>query len=337
MSETTPVTFLIVTPSYNAPEFLDETIESIVSQRGDFDIRYHVQDGGSTDRTLDLLDLWGGRLAGSREDSELPPVHFSWKSEPDRSMYDAIQKGFDELLRRQTPEEGERLLIMTWLNADDRLTPNALQTVAQFLRAHPDEQWVTGIPCLIREDGCIADTRLEGFGYARARLALGQHDGRQFPFVMQEGTFWTRGLWLAAGGLNVELRLAGDWDLWRRMARFQRLITLRGVLAYHRRRSGQLSADMSRYWEELDRARALEAENSRKTPSLTGDRIALEGAWTAAWRMNLGRWTLSPARYRRDGLIHCLSDCLVESGKRFALGRAFIKLYRRIRGIEIDE
>jgi len=335
MTEHIPVTFLLVTPSYNAPEFLDETIESIVQQRGDFAIRYHVQDGGSTDRTLDILDLWAGRLAAGRLEAGLPPITFSWQSGPDRSMYDAIQKGFDELLRRQVPDT-PGLVVMSWLNADDRFTPNAFQTVAEFLRAHPDEQWVTGIPCLIREDGCIADTRLEGFGYARARLALGHHDGRRLPFVMQEGTFWTRELWLAAGGLNVDLRLAGDWDLWRRMAQFQRLITLRGVLAYHRRRTGQLSGDMTRYWEELDRCTQGSETGGVVTP-LSGDRIALEGAWTASWRMKLERWALAPSRYRRDGIIHCLSDCLVESWSKHALGRSVIRLYRRLRGVEVDD
>lgn len=332
---TQPVTFLIVTPSYNAPEFLDEAIDSIVSQRGDFTLRYHVQDGGSTDRTLTILAAWERRLAARTGEAGLPELSFSWQSEPDRSMYDAIQKGFDALLRRQAPDP-EGLVVMSWLNTDDRFTPNAFQTVAQFLRANRDEQWVTGIACLIREDGCIADTRLEGFGYARARLANGEYDGRQLPFVMQEGTFWTRELWQAVGGLNVDLRLAGDWDLWRRMAQFQRLITLRGVLAYHRRRSGQLSSDMTRYWEELDGCRSQSAA-ARGKPQLTGERIALEGAWTASWRMKLGRWALAPSRYRRDGLIHCLSDCLVESWSKHALGRSVIKLYRRLRGVEIDE
>jgi len=336
MTEPCPVTFLIVTPSFNAPEFLDETIESIVSQRGDFTIRYHIQDGGSTDRTLDLLALWAERLAAERLRVDLPPLHFSWKSEPDRSMYDGIQKGFDELLRRQV-SDAPGLVIMTWINTDDLFAPNAFQTVAQFLRANPEEQWVTGIPCLIREDGCIADTRLEGFGYARARLAKGQYDGRQFPFVMQEGTFWTRDLWLAAGGLNVDLRLSGDWDLWRRMARFQRLVTVRGVLAYHRRRPGQLSGDMERYWAELDQCLSGTVQDARSDRPLTGERLALEGAWTASWRIKQERWAMSPSRYRRDGLLHCISDCLVESWSKHPLGRSLIRLYRRLRGIQIDD
>lgn len=323
--------FLIVTPSYNAPDFLDETIASIVGQRGDFAIHYHIQDGGSDERTLDLIRAWERRLQ-PQEPSTERPVRFSFAVEPDRSMYDAIQKGFDHLLRAVGGTDEVRT-IMTWINTDDLFTPNALQTVACFLADHPEESWVTGLACLIREDGCIADLRLEDCGYARARLARGEYDGRTLPPVMQEGTFWTLDLWQRVRGLDVELKLAGDWDLWRRMAQHARLINLRAVLAYHRRRSGQLSSDMARYWAELD---TVKQRTSGERTKLAGERIALEGAWMAAWRTHLGQWALSPMRYRRDGFLHCLSDCLVASWSQHALGRAVIKSYRRLRGVQVD-
>jgi glycosyltransferase involved in cell wall biosynthesis len=41
--------FCIVTPCRNAAAFIDETIFSVISRAGPFTIRYHVQDGGSTD------------------------------------------------------------------------------------------------------------------------------------------------------------------------------------------------------------------------------------------------------------------------------------------------
>lgn len=335
MSEQNNSRFLIVTPSYNAPEFLDETIASVVDQQGHFTIHYHLQDGGSDDRTLAIIRTWAERLQRSSSDAGgNGRMIFSWASERDRSMYDAIQNGFDHLLRTNRFEPGDRV-IMAWINSDDRFTPNAFHTVAEFLREQPAEEWVTGLPCLIREDGCIADLRLEDCGYARTRLARGEYDGRRLPPVMQEGTFWTLDLWRRVGGLNRDLKLAGDWDLWRRMARHARLINLRAVLAYHRRRSGQLSADLTKYWSEID---ALRSRTDAAAATLVGDgeRIALEGAWMAAWRINLGRWVLSPMRYRRDGIIHCLSDCLVESGKQYALGRVLIKGYRRLRRVEVE-
>jgi len=50
--------FCIVTPCLDAARYIDETIFSVLSQAGPFRIRYHVQDGGSTDGTLEKLARW---------------------------------------------------------------------------------------------------------------------------------------------------------------------------------------------------------------------------------------------------------------------------------------
>ena len=50
--------FAIVTPVFNGARFLDETILSVLAQAGPFGLRYHVQDGGSTDGTVEKLAAW---------------------------------------------------------------------------------------------------------------------------------------------------------------------------------------------------------------------------------------------------------------------------------------
>ena len=55
-------TVYVVTPSFNAAAPIDRTIASVLSQAGDFRIRYHVQDGGSTDGTLERIAVWNARL-----------------------------------------------------------------------------------------------------------------------------------------------------------------------------------------------------------------------------------------------------------------------------------
>lgn len=68
----------IITVTYNAVSFVEETILSVLGQ--DFhDYEYLVVDGGSTDGTLEILKKYEGWL------------HFI--SEPDKGIYDAMNKG----------------------------------------------------------------------------------------------------------------------------------------------------------------------------------------------------------------------------------------------------
>lgn len=288
-----PLTFLVVTPSRNAARYLDEAISSVVLQRGEFRIRYHIQDALSQDGTPEIIAAWRERLRGTDMFFRgANPIELSFDSRDDGSMYEAIQRGFEMLTagRSACPDR----TIMTWINADDRIAPDAFRTVAAFFERYTEERWVTGIAALLREDGVLADLRLDDWGYSRARLARGEHDGRHAPFVMQEGTFWRMTLWTAVRGLDARFRLAGDWDLWRRMAHHSRLVTLRAVLAHHRRRRGQLSENLTNYWAEVDDRRALPPLKPDANPSSTSTDENMESAWVAAWRADLDDWSIFP-------------------------------------------
>ena len=118
-------TFFVVTPCLNAVATIDETIKSVISQSGDFWIRYHIQDGGSTDATVERLQYWEGVLSEGSSDVQCRGVEFSWVSEPDEGMYDAVMKGFDSF---EIAPRG----LMTWINADDVLMPGALSTICSY-------------------------------------------------------------------------------------------------------------------------------------------------------------------------------------------------------------
>ncbi|MBI5136919.1 MAG: glycosyl transferase family 2 [Nitrospirae bacterium] len=222
---------------------IDATIWSIVSQAGDLDIHYHVQDGASTDGTLDKIQAWATRLAGSP--ALLPSrVRFSFASEPDRGMYDAIAKGFGNLA---IPSDA----FMNWCNADDVLWPGALDAVARLGRHLPKVDWVVGwstwFDALGRFKAIQRSPR-----FPQAILAAGLADGIHWPFVQQESVFWRGHLWDHAGGLNTSLRLAGDWDLWVRFARLTPLVHAHRQLGAFHVRPGQQSSDMERYRSEMD-------------------------------------------------------------------------------------
>ena len=76
-----PPLISVVTICYNAKNDLEKTILSVLSQTYQ-DIEYIVIDGGSTDGTVDIIHKYSERL-------------FYWISEPDKGIYDAMNKGMD--------------------------------------------------------------------------------------------------------------------------------------------------------------------------------------------------------------------------------------------------
>ena len=111
----------IVTPSLNQGTFIDATINSIKAQT------YHryehiVVDGGSTDETLGIL---------RRTEGSYP---MRWTSEPDRGMYEAVNKG----MRQATGD------ILCYLNSDDLYLPWTLESLVEAFRRHPEAGNVFG-------------------------------------------------------------------------------------------------------------------------------------------------------------------------------------------------
>ena len=281
---------LLVTPTKNAEQFLDETIFSIVSQIGDFELHYHIQDSQSSDTTIAIIRKWEQILSNSetifQARFQRPKILFSWASEKDTGMYDAINRGFANLLS-QVDRSSREKIVMSWLNGDDTFVQGAFQTVTQFFEA-TEYRWITGNPCLIKPDSAIADLRDSPFGFSRYLLRKGLHDGRQYHFLQQEGTFWRWSLWEEVGALNASLQLAGDWDLWRRFAACSDLVTLKAVLGFHRRRHGQLSSDMGTYYQEVDTTLSKDTSPVDIDNPQNDYLLALVGGWntdTSQWEV----------------------------------------------------
>ena len=91
---------LIVTPTRNSEAYLNETILSIFTQNGDYEIFYHIQDCESSDATLDIIKYWEQMALAQPAYLGRSKIHFSWSSERDASMYDGINKGFEKLFEK---------------------------------------------------------------------------------------------------------------------------------------------------------------------------------------------------------------------------------------------
>ncbi|MCK4664382.1 MAG: glycosyltransferase [Bacteroidales bacterium] len=96
----------IITPTFNAEKYLEDTIKSVQMQEYT-NVEHIVVDGGSTDSTIEILKKYS---------------HLKWVSEKDNGQSDAMNKGF-------ALSSGD---IIGYLNADDYYNPNVFNTIIRY-------------------------------------------------------------------------------------------------------------------------------------------------------------------------------------------------------------
>lgn len=234
----------IVTPTYNSAQYLEETIISVVGQAGDFIIQYHIQDGGSTDGTLEIIKKWEKILASPSPWLHCREVRFSWKSEPDNGMYDAINKGFHSL---HIPDDG----IMAWINSDDIYFQYAFATADKAFQDVPELLWFGGVTDLYLPAKTLLIPIDYQAPYPTDVIKAGCCDDSHWRVLQQNGMFWKKSLWDTAGGLNAALRYAGDFALWIRFAEYAPFVHFPFHVGTFRVREGQLSQHNG-YNEEME-------------------------------------------------------------------------------------
>ncbi|MBA4186401.1 MAG: glycosyltransferase [Planctomycetaceae bacterium] len=213
-----PPLISIVTPSYNQGRFLDETIRSVLDQNYPR-LEYAVQDGGSKDDSVDVMNKYRDKLIYA-------------ESRKDKGQGNAINLGFVHACR------GE---IMAYLNSDDLLLPGSLNYVASYFEAHPEVDVVYGHRLII-------DNNSQDVG----RWVMPAHSDEMLiwaDYVPQETMFWRRSIWDKAGGrIDESFQFALDWDLLLRFrdagAKFVRLPRFLGAFRVHptQKTSAELSA-----------------------------------------------------------------------------------------------
>lgn len=184
----------IVTPSFNQGQYLEECITSVLDQNYP-NLEYIVMDGGSTDKSVEILRKYAKFLT-------------CWQSKPDGGQYAAIGAGF-------AMTTGE---IMAWINSDDKYHHHAFFKVAHFFQDKKVE-WLTGRHTFWDRNGEL----LKVFYGPMPSFCRAKHLQKEYLriCIQQESTFWRRSLWEKAGNcMRRDLGYAGDLELWTRFYRF---------------------------------------------------------------------------------------------------------------------
>ena len=270
----------IVTPSFNHAEFLENTLCSVLDQNYE-NLEYIVIDGGSTDRSVDIINRYAPRLA-------------YWVSEPDGGHGNALNKGFQR-------SSGE---IMAWLNSDDLYFPYTLQAVAEIFSSHPEVCWITS------ESNAVVDRKgrtIRAFHSYKNKydFLLGRFN------IQQESTFWRRSLWDRAGGyVNEDYKLMVDGELWTRFFGYAQLYNVQCLLAGFRQWGGNRSIiNESEVDEDMRRCVAALERSSDETVLSELASIRRVLSWPRGIRRSITRYIihrLTPSLRKRT-VYHLLT------------------------------
>jgi glycosyltransferase involved in cell wall biosynthesis len=194
-------------------------MESIVSQKGlgvEFSLQVIVQDAGSTDGTLAILEKYTKKYSC-----------IELYVEKDAGQSDAINRGMKKAQGR----------ICGWLNTDDVLASDALSTVSGEFSS--GVSWLIGKCVVIDEQdkpvSSFATSYKEFFvrHFSCTTLAL-------MNYVSQPSTFFLRDMYLTCM-LDVSLKYTMDYDLWFRFAKKSSPRIVWKTLAYFRKYNGSTS------------------------------------------------------------------------------------------------
>jgi glycosyltransferase involved in cell wall biosynthesis len=177
----------VITVCYQAEEFLEQCIQSVIAQDC-HDFEYILIDGGSSDGTVRIIEKYQDRLA-------------YWHSKPDRGLSHAFNQGLEQ-------SRGEWL---AFLNSDDRYaSPSVLSNLANVLREEKNADVVHGrIQHIKRQSEPVPQSKEIGRTWSWNRF-------RRYSTIPHPAAFINRRLIDQVGKFDEDFRNALDYELFLR-------------------------------------------------------------------------------------------------------------------------
>lgn len=175
----------IITPSYNQAQYIEQTINSVLSQNYP-NLEYIIIDGGSTDGSVEIIKKYEKHLA-------------YWVSEKDRGQSHAINKGLAKV-------SGE---VVNWLNSDDYYEPGSLKLVSEYL-TDPHTQVLCARSNIVRGEQVFRKSTGTDVYPNNLPKTIG------WARIDQPETFFRRSAYHKVGLLNENLHYVMDREWWMR-------------------------------------------------------------------------------------------------------------------------
>jgi len=175
----------IITPSFNQGRFLEQTIDSVLSQ-GYPDLQYIIIDGQSNDGSVEIIKKYEKYLS-------------YWTSEPDRGQSHAINKGLQRA----------HGAVVNWLNSDDYLEPGSLNVIAERF-SDPSVNVVIGRSQIVQDGKVIRLSSGTDVYAGNVAKTLG------WARIDQPETYFRKRIYDRLGTLDESMHLVMDKELWMR-------------------------------------------------------------------------------------------------------------------------
>ena len=273
----------IVTPSYNQGEFIEETIRSVLLQ-GYPSLEYIIIDGGSSDRSLEVIKKYGQYLS-------------YWVSEPDKGPADAINKGWQKTSGA----------IIAYLNSDDVYFPTTLATVAETFQQNHGTKIICGNELKVNQLGLvISKSHIEKVDY----LSL-----LNLNFISQPATFIQKSVLTSVGTIDREVKYTFDFELWLRITRLYSVECIPKFLAVTRWHTDTITlTQRSSIGDELVQIITREINNHSIQLERLEKRKILFQVHRLAMKLHLeNQKMLSAAKYAAIAFYYCSSFHLAKN------------------------
>jgi glycosyltransferase involved in cell wall biosynthesis len=219
----------VVIPCYKYGHFLEEAVTSALDDQEGVDVRVLIIDDASPDDSAEVA-----RKIAARDPRVELIVH-----EANKGNIATFNEGLLEWA------DGNYCIV---LSADDRLTPGALRRARDLLDAHPGVGFVYGhsLWCMDGAPLPTARTRARGWSVWPGPWWL-EHLFRQAENPISSPTIVVRtSLQKRVGGYDPQLPMAGDLEMFMRLAAYADVGFLRGVdQAYYRLHEQNMSKTVS--------------------------------------------------------------------------------------------
>jgi glycosyltransferase involved in cell wall biosynthesis len=213
----------IIIPSFNQSRFIEETLESVISQ--DYpNIELIVIDGGSTDGSVEIIKRYADKID-------------YWESEKDRGQSHAINKGYEK-------STGQ---IVNWLCSDDVLFPGVVTKIVDAFEQNPEACGVFGSAVFTNANSEVIAPLPVSYGGFNELLRFWGFKSD----LNQPSCYFRRSLIEKAGYyLNEDYHHAMDYDFWCRSLKGQVLIDLGIPIATFRRHEEAKTTSSDTYLDE---------------------------------------------------------------------------------------